>query len=145
MSASSNISCTARLICSFSCLLASVLMEASVIIAAREGVYPVYVTSFKCTPDSFAVEYFKAIMESHDKPYLILELDEHDSSVGYETRVEAAIRSFRNHHTAKRTMPRAIDYTPINPRHDPELTRKNVVFPNPQYPPEPSMLCLLEM
>jgi len=28
---------------------------------------------------------------------LILQLDEHDSNVGYETRIEAAIRAFRNH------------------------------------------------
>ena len=28
---------------------------------------------------------------------MILELDEHDSSVGYKTRIEAAVRAFRNH------------------------------------------------
>jgi len=27
----------------------------------------------------------------------VLELDEHDSSVGYETRIEAAAGTFRNH------------------------------------------------
>jgi len=58
------------------------ILEAAAAIAARDGMYPVYVTSFKCSPDSFAVEYFKAIMEAHGKPYLILQLDEHDSSVG---------------------------------------------------------------
>ena len=56
-----------------------------------------FVTSFKCSPDSFLRGYFRQIMEAHDKPYLILELDEHGSSVGYETRIEAAIRAFRNH------------------------------------------------
>ena len=43
------------------------------------------------------VDYFKEIMEHFNKPYLVLELDEHDSSVGYETRIEAAVRSFTNH------------------------------------------------
>ena len=109
---------------------ASKILEATVVLAGREGVYPVYITSFKCSPDSFAVEYFKAIMEAHDKPYLILELDEHDSSVGYETRIEAAVRAFRNHHARVRQAPRSLDYTPINPRQEPGLTRKNVVFPN---------------
>lgn len=66
-------------------------------IANTDGLYPVFVTSFKCSPDSFALEYFKSIMDKHQKPYLILQLDEHDSSVGYETRIEAAIRSFQNH------------------------------------------------
>jgi len=76
---------------------ASRIIKAAHVIARKEGVYPVLVTSFKCTPDSIAVEYFKEVMESYDKPYLILQLDEHDSSVGYETRIEAGVRSFRNH------------------------------------------------
>ncbi len=36
-------------------------------------------------------------MDAHQKPYLILQIDEHDSNIGYETRIEAGIRSFRNH------------------------------------------------
>ncbi|MCP4348794.1 MAG: CoA activase [Desulfobacterales bacterium] len=80
---------------------ASEILAAAEVIAQSREAYPVFVTSFKCTPDSFVTEYFKKIMESHDKPYLILQLDEHDSSVGYETRIEAAIRSFRNHHACE--------------------------------------------
>ncbi len=76
---------------------ASEILEAAYIAAETEGLYPVFVTSFKCTPDSYAVEYFKKIMDAYEKPYLILQLDEHDSSVGYETRIEAGVRSFRNH------------------------------------------------
>jgi len=67
-------------------------------IARTKDLYPVFITSFKCTPDAFVIEYFKMIMAQHKKPYLILQLDEHDSSVGYETRIEAAIRSFKNHY-----------------------------------------------
>ncbi|MFP4444256.1 MAG: acyl-CoA dehydratase activase, partial [Spirochaetia bacterium] len=61
------------------------------------GLYPIFVSSFKCSPDSFITEYFKRIMERAGKPYLILQVDDHDSSVGYETRIEAGIRAFRNH------------------------------------------------
>ncbi len=67
-------------------------------VARMDGVYPVYITSYKCSPDSFTLEYFKSLMEAHKKPYLILQLDEHDSSVGYETRIEAAINAFSNHY-----------------------------------------------
>ena len=67
-------------------------------VARMDGIYPVYITSFKCSPDSFTLEYFKSLMEAHGKPYLILQLDEHDSSVGYETRIEAAINAFTNHY-----------------------------------------------
>jgi predicted CoA-substrate-specific enzyme activase len=67
-------------------------------IARTKDLYPVFITSFKCTPDAFVIEYFKQILDQHKKPYLILQLDEHDSNVGYETRIEAAIRSFNNHY-----------------------------------------------
>ncbi len=76
---------------------ASKILFAAEAIAKTENCYPVLITSFKCTPDSFVIEYFKEIMNSHGKPYLILQLDEHDSAVGYETRIEAGIRAFRNH------------------------------------------------
>jgi predicted CoA-substrate-specific enzyme activase len=76
---------------------ASKILSAAEITAKTDDCYPVLITSFKCTPDSFVIEYFKDILDAHDKPYLILQLDEHDSAVGYETRIEAAIRAFRNH------------------------------------------------
>ncbi len=77
---------------------ASQILSVAAKVAKTPGLYPVYITSFKCSPDSFTLEYFKMIMETYKKPYLILQLDEHDSSVGYETRIEAAIRSFTNHY-----------------------------------------------
>jgi predicted CoA-substrate-specific enzyme activase len=73
------------------------ILHAAETVARTRACYPVLLTSFKCTPDSFVVEYFKEICLAHRKPYLILQLDEHDSTVGYETRIEAAIRAFRNH------------------------------------------------
>ena len=66
-------------------------------IAKNPRLYPVLVTSFKCSPDSFLIEYLCEIFDKADKPYLILQLDEHASNVGYETRIEAAVRSFSNH------------------------------------------------
>ena len=76
---------------------ASKILYAAEVAAKTDKCYPVLITSFKCTPDSFVIEYFKDILDSYQKPYLILQLDEHDSAVGYETRIEAAVRAFRNH------------------------------------------------
>jgi predicted CoA-substrate-specific enzyme activase len=73
------------------------ILESAEVTARSPRAYPVLVTSFKCSPDSFVIDYFRTIMESHGKPYLILQLDEHDSRLGYETRIEAAVRAFRNH------------------------------------------------
>ncbi|MEE4114597.1 MAG: acyl-CoA dehydratase activase [Marinilabiliaceae bacterium] len=79
-----------------------VLLKASTI-ARASGLYPVFVTGFKCAPDSFVLEYFQKLMDASAKPYLILQIDEHDSNVGYETRIEAAIRSFRGHYNDEKT------------------------------------------
>jgi predicted CoA-substrate-specific enzyme activase len=73
------------------------ILEIAAFCVITKGLYPVLVTAFKCSPDSFVIEYFKRILDKYGKPYLILQIDEHDSSVGYETRIEAGIHSFGNH------------------------------------------------
>ena len=73
------------------------ILEVAKIVAETRNLYPVLITAFKCAPDSFIIEYFKKIFNFCKKPYLILQIDEHDSNLGYETRIEAAIRSFKNH------------------------------------------------
>ena len=66
-------------------------------IGKTEKLYPVYLSAFKCSPDSFVMNYFKEVLDAYQKPYLILQLDQHGSDVGYGTRVEAAVETFRNH------------------------------------------------
>jgi predicted nucleotide-binding protein (sugar kinase/HSP70/actin superfamily) len=112
---------------------ATEIMKSAQFIARSEGAYPVFVTSFKCSPDSFAVEYFKKLMEAHEKPYLILQLDEHSSRVGYETRVEAAIRSFRNHHLSvtSEKVKKPVAYGPsLIPIKERDLSGKTLIIPN---------------
>jgi predicted CoA-substrate-specific enzyme activase len=82
---------------------ASRVIETALYCRANPTMYPVLVTSFKCGPDSFAIETFKEILDKARKPYLILQIDEHDSAVGYETRIEAAVRAFRNHFMSVQT------------------------------------------
>lgn len=105
-------------------------LQAAEAVAKMPGVYPVFMTAFKCTPDAFNTDYFKRIMEAHKKPYLILQLDEHDLSVGYETRIEAAVRSFRNHlHRAR--APETVEYPlMLKPAGKTSLSGKNVYLPN---------------
>jgi len=111
---------------------AAKILAAAHITARTPGAYPVLVTSFKCSPDSFVVPYLRQILEAENKPYLILELDEHDSRLGYETRIEAAVRAFRNHHRSagwagaeKRIpAPDVVDSKKV------ELSDKTIFFPN---------------
>ncbi len=105
------------------------ILETAQLASATPGLYPVFITSFKCSPDAFVRDYFKQIMEGSNKPYLILELDEHDSSIGYETRIEAAIRAFRNHHDTVQT--KAVQGSrALNPDLHRGKTDKTIVLPN---------------
>ena len=78
------------------------IMQAAEYIGRTPGLYAVYITAFKCSPDAFLLEYFKEIMDTHQKPYLILQIDEHGSAVGYETRLESAVRTFREDYSHPR-------------------------------------------
>jgi predicted CoA-substrate-specific enzyme activase len=109
---------------------ASEILKAAHVVARSQGVYPVLVTSFRCSPDSFAIDYFKKIMEAHEKPYLILQLDEHESSVGYETRIEAGIRSFENHFFARPEKKVAVYAPQLFPLREKSISGKTLVIPN---------------
>jgi predicted CoA-substrate-specific enzyme activase len=55
--------------------------------AANPDLDPVHLTNFNCGPDSFLLSYGEEIMG--ERPFLALELDEHGSDTGYQTRMEA--------------------------------------------------------
>ena len=114
---------------------AAKILEAAEVTARTPGAYPVLVTSFKCSPDSFITDYVRQILQSHGKPYLVLQLDEHDSRLGYETRIEAAVRSFRNHFGSAEPAPEslaseqnAVASWVSSGKVD--LSKKTILFPN---------------
>ncbi|MEW6076636.1 MAG: acyl-CoA dehydratase activase [Thermodesulfobacteriota bacterium] len=109
---------------------AAEILKSAVVAAQTESLYPVLLTSFMCTPDSFVMDYFRRVMDLHGKPYLILQIDEHGSSVGYETRIEAAVRAFRNHNSSVvPPVPRA-SCRCLQPAHASRLEGKTVLMPN---------------
>ncbi|NOX32555.1 MAG: CoA activase [Deltaproteobacteria bacterium] len=105
------------------------ILKAGFIAAKSDHLYPVYISSFKCAPDSFGIDYFKQIMESCNKPYLVLQLDEHDSSVGYETRVEAAVRAFSNHNNSI-LKEKPHDLSHLHPEFSSKIGNKTIIYPN---------------
>jgi predicted CoA-substrate-specific enzyme activase len=104
------------------------ILEVAKIIAETKGLYPVLITAFKCAPDSFIIEYFKKIFTACHKPYLILQIDEHDSNLGYETRIEAAVRSFKNH-AASCNEKTKVDTSKILPKTTKNISGKTLLFP----------------
>jgi predicted CoA-substrate-specific enzyme activase len=109
---------------------AAKILEATEVVARSPGAYPILMTAFKCAPDSFVIDYFKQVMESHGKPYLILQLDEHDSTGGYETRIEAALGAFQNHFSANFSGVKICDQTPLLPSKARGLADKTLIIPN---------------
>ncbi|MBF0299367.1 MAG: CoA activase [Oligoflexia bacterium] len=122
----------------------SKMLETVAKVAKTKNVYPILVTSFKCAPDSCSIEYLKRIMDYYNKPYLIIQLDDHNSTVGYETRIEAALRSFKNHQERTTSNASATDTSgaisatqnqdllklPVNPVLEQEIKDKTLLIPN---------------
>jgi predicted CoA-substrate-specific enzyme activase len=105
------------------------ILETAALAATTKNLYPVLVTAFKCAPDSFMVDYFKKLLNHYKKPYLILQIDEHDTNTGYETRIEAALRSFRNHAVQEQVAP---EPGPLEllPHLETRVDGKTLLFPN---------------
>ena len=84
------------------------ILSALMQVARDPSLYAVYLTNFSCGPDSFLLSYAETIMG--DKPMLVLELDEHGSSGGYQTRIEAFLDVVRN---ARRRGAKAVSERPV--------------------------------
>ena len=69
------------------------ILSSAVIIKNRPHLYGLYLSHFRCGPDSFIIRYAKEILE--DKPFLHLELDEHSADAGIVTRCEAFLDSIQ--------------------------------------------------
>ena len=63
------------------------ILCAATFIREHPALFPVFLTSFSCGPDSFLLTQVETVMG--DKPLLAIELDEHGGDAGYLTRIEA--------------------------------------------------------
>jgi predicted CoA-substrate-specific enzyme activase len=70
------------------------ILSGAQIIKQHPNLYPIYITNHGCGPDTALAHYFKEEMKG--KPYLNIEVDEHFSSVGVLTRVEAFVNSLKS-------------------------------------------------
>lgn len=70
------------------------ILSGAQIIKNHPNLYAIYITNHGCGPDTVVSHYFKEEMKG--KPYLNIEVDEHFSSVGVLTRVEAFVNSLKS-------------------------------------------------
>jgi predicted nucleotide-binding protein (sugar kinase/HSP70/actin superfamily) len=67
--------------------LGAQILRTARLIAGNQSYFGLHLTNFGCGADSFVEHFYKYIMG--DKPFLILELDEHSAVAGAMTRLEA--------------------------------------------------------
>jgi len=75
-------------------------------ISAHPGLHAVYITNFRCGPDSFVSKFFDRLL---GQPYLTIEIDEHSADVGAVTRLEAFVDSLDGIRPTARKMARGED------------------------------------
>jgi len=69
------------------------LIAAAQMVAKHDNFHAVYISNFRCGPDSFIWHYITE--ELKGKPFLHLEVDEHSADAGMITRIEAFLDSLR--------------------------------------------------
>jgi predicted CoA-substrate-specific enzyme activase len=66
------------------------ILQTASYVRDRENLHLIYMTNFKCGPDSYIKHY---VREASGKPYLTLQFDEHQNDAGAMTRCEAYLDS----------------------------------------------------
>ena len=69
------------------------VIAAAQLVAKNENLHAVYLSNFRCGPDSFIWHYVTE--ELKGKPFLHLEVDEHSADAGMITRIEAFLDSLK--------------------------------------------------
>ena len=72
------------------------ILRTAKLVKASIGGYGIHLTNFSCGADSFIEHFYRHVMQQ--KPYLILELDEHSAVAGMITRLEAFKNVIHNEH-----------------------------------------------
>jgi predicted CoA-substrate-specific enzyme activase len=97
------------------------LIAAAQLVAKNDKLHAVYISNFRCGPDSFIWHYITE--ELKGKPFLHLEIDEHSADAGMITRIEAFLDSLSgSEKNAKK------EVTIFRPRPSPSSPQKDRVM-----------------
>ncbi len=78
------------------------ILSAALFIKEHPNLYGLYLSHFRCGPDSFIIRYVREILE--EEPFLHLELDEHSADAGIVTRCEAFLDSLNQQKHLNKTL-----------------------------------------
>jgi predicted CoA-substrate-specific enzyme activase len=102
------------------------IIAASKYIARQKNVFAIYLSNFRCGPDSFLLHYIKE--EFNGKPFLHLEVDEHSADAGMITRIEAFLDSLKGWENSANA-PAAKPKVAINLEESKDLQQRTLYFP----------------
>jgi predicted CoA-substrate-specific enzyme activase len=74
------------------------ILAATKLVAQDKRLHAIYMSNFRCGPDSFLTHYVNEEMKG--KPSLHLEIDEHSADAGMITRIEAFMESLKGYEAA---------------------------------------------
>lgn len=100
------------------------ILAGAKIVRDMPNLYPIYITNHGCGPDTVLSHYFNVEMQG--KPYLHIEVDEHSSSVGVITRLEAFVNSLDNYDAKTR----AVKVLEHKPQSTEERVQGQMLLPN---------------
>ena len=113
------------------------ILEPAYLVKEHPNLYAILLTHHGCGPDTVFAHYFREIMAG--KPYLHIEVDEHSSGVGVQTRLEAFLNSL----SAEKVAPvdeleayaKKVVHHPVNlKQHFAELDAETTLYLPPMYP-----------
>ncbi len=97
------------------------IIAAAQLVAKSNNLNAVYLSNFRCGPDSFIWHYVSE--ELKGKPFLHLEVDEHSADAGMVTRIEAFLDSLKGAEQSEKK-----DLEIFRPRPSPAAPQKNRVL-----------------
>jgi predicted CoA-substrate-specific enzyme activase len=97
------------------------IIAAAQLVAKNDKLHAVYISNFRCGPDSFIWHYVTE--ELKGKPFLHLEIDEHSADAGMVTRIEAFLDSLSGSEINEKK-----DVTIFRPRPSPSSPQKERVL-----------------
>lgn len=89
------------------------ILHASKYIARTKNLFAIYLSNFRCGPDSFLLHFVQN--EMNGKPFMHLEVDEHSADAGMITRLEAFLDSLKGWQASHQELPQ--EQNRANDRH----------------------------
>ncbi len=103
------------------------ILKATRIIAKTKNLFAIYMSNFRCGPDSFLLHFVKKEMKG--KPFMHLEVDEHSADAGVITRIEAFLDSLKGWEVNNSGKSKKEVIAPYKQNGEGDISTRTIYFP----------------